>query len=165
MVKAYGATILNEREEIGLAMNFGKYPVLWMEVGKPRAGWDPFTLYEGCKALITCRTSRHGDLIYTGRLSMYGDEQKEEVLTSPWCWDGIHLSSDGSFLDASFGYSDVMEDLENAQSPMLETDQEVIVVMKDSENEKCWVRKMKTTSHKDPHCQTMLKIVNIKEDD
>ena len=164
MVKAYGATVLNEREEIGLAMNFGKYPVLWMEVGKPRAGWDPFTVYEGCKARITVRSTGHGDLIYTGRLSMYGDEQKEDVLTSPWFWDGIHLSSDGCFLDASFGYSDVMEDLENAQSPMLEKDQEVIVVMKDSGRKVCWVRKMKTTSHIDPHCQTMLKLVNIKEE-
>ena len=163
MVKAYGATVLNERQEIGLAMNFGKYPVLWMEVGNPRAGWDRFTVYEGCKARITGQSSRHGDLIYTGRLSMYGDEQKEEVLTSPWFWDGIHLSSDGCFLDASFGYSDVMEDLENSQSPMLETNQEVIVVMKDSNRKVCWVRKMKTTSHKDPHCQTMLKLVNMEE--
>lgn len=164
MVKAYGgATILNERQEIGLAMNFGKYPVLWMEVGKPRAGWDPLTVYEGCKARIACQSGRYGNLIYTGTLSMYGDEQKDEVRTSPWLWDGIHLSSSCVCLSSEFGYSDVMEDLENAQSPMLETDQEVIVVMKDSNRKVCWVRKMKTTSHKDPHCQTMLKLVNFEE--
>lgn len=163
MVKAYGATILNERTEIGTAMNFGKYPVLWIEIGTPRKGWDPFTIYEGCKARIVSSSSRYGDLIYTGTLSMYGDEQKEDVKKLPQFWNGIHLSNAGCFLDAEFGYGDVMEDLENAQAPILSTDQEVIVVMKDSIRKMCWVRKMKTTSHKDPHCSTMLKIVNLEE--
>lgn len=164
MVKTRGATLLNDRREIGKAMNFGKYPVLWMEVGKPAKGWDDFTVYEGGKANIVSHTASHGDLIYTGRLTMYGDEQKEDVKDFPWFWDKIHLSSWGSCLDASFGYSDVMEDLENANAPMLKPGQTVIVVMKDSECKVCWVRKMVTSARQDPYCTTMLTIVNEKED-
>ena len=162
MERRNGAVFLTERKEIGKAMNFGLYPVLWMEIGKPRNGWDPFTVYEGCKANV--RSPRQPDLIYNGKLTMYGDEQNEEVKTMPWKWDNLHLSRGGTFLKTDFGYRDVMEDLENANAPMLKANQEVIVVFKNSAAKGCWIRKMVTESRIDPHCSTMLTIVNPKEE-
>ena len=168
MEKFHGAMFLNDRQEIGKAMNFGKYPVLWMEVGKPMNGWEDFQAYEGCKAKIVSHTTSHGDLIYAGTLRMYEDEQNtaeqtEEDKFTPWRWTNIHLSHGGTFLSADFGYNDVIEDLEAAQAVMIEPNQEVIVVFKDSVNKRCWVRKMVTTSHVNPHCSTMLMLVNPKE--
>ena len=138
MIENRRCTFIVDRQEIGLAMNFGKFPVLWMEIGNTKRGWEAGKVYEGCKARITSRTTSHGDLIYTGQLTMFNDEQKEDVAAFPWMWDRIHLSSWGACLKADFGYHDVIEDLENAQAPMLEPDQEVIVVFKDSPNERCY---------------------------
>ena len=164
MIKTHGATILDDRKEIGLAMNFGKYPVLWMEIGKSPKGYES-QMYEGCKATIISKTRSCGDLRYTGELAMFADEQDVSVLPCPWLWDHIKLKNYGTCIKSVFGYSDVIEDLENANTPILETNQEVVVVFKDSVERKCVVRKMVTSGRIDPHCYTMMSIENVKEDE
>ena len=164
MVKIHGCCVLRERREVCEAMNFGKYPVLWMEIGSSKAGWEG-EIYEGCKASVVHKTRNHGDLILSGRLSMYRDEQKEDVAGSPQYWDHIHLSGDACVLKDRFGYSDVMEDLENAQAVRLEPSQEVIVVFNDSKHRDCWVRKMVTSGQISPHGMSILKLENPKEVD
>ena len=162
MKELYGCRLLTDRKEIGKAMNFGKYPVLWMEVGKTKTGWEDGTVYDGCKANVVSHTVNHGDLIYTGELIMFADEQNESVRGFPQFWDNIKLKNYGSCLKSDFGYSDVIEDLENAQAPMLKPNQDVVVVFKDSVNKACWVRKMVTSDRIDPHCYTMMTIRNPK---
>jgi len=155
----YGCTILRDRQEIGREMNFRKHPVLWMEIGKSPAGWDG-QIYEGCKATILGQSTRYGALPYTGDLQMYSDEQDPEVVSMPQFWNHIHLKDWGACLKADFGYSDVIEHLEDAMSPLLEPNQEVIVIFKDSERRRCWVRKMVTSKRFDPHCATMMTLEN-----
>ena len=165
MEKIHGGVFLTDRQEIARAMNFRKHPVLWMEVGKSEPGGEG-QIYGGCKATVMCYNSSYkGEMPYTGDLQMYSDEQNDDVDYLPQYWDHIHLKSWGACLKADFGYHDVMDNLEKAQAPVIEPNQEVIVVFKDSVNERCWVRKMVTSGRVDPHCATMLTIENPKEAD
>lgn len=159
--KVLGCVCLVERTEIAKAMNFGKYPVLWMEIGKSKSGWDG-QVYEGCRAKV--RWNYHGeDLFSDGELAMYVDEQEKGMEKMPQYWDHLHLTSAGTCLKADFGYSDVMDNLDKANSPEIKVNQEVIVVFKDSVRKVCYVRKMVTGGHFDKFCGTMLTIDNPKE--
>lgn len=163
MKEVFGCEFLTERQEIGKAMNFGKYPVLWMDIGNPKKVITEGDHYTGCKARFAYQTRSCGELIYSGTLDMYADEQKPEVRYAPWLWDHIHLSSWGSCLKADFGYGDVIEDLENAMAPMIQPGQEVIVVFKNEVKKSVSVRKMVTSSRVDPHCSSMMMIENRKK--
>ena len=153
---------ITNRQKIADAMNFGKYPVLSMEIGTPPPGWGPYTNYEGCKVRI--RFARRKDLYNVCTLNMFGDEQDPEIREFPYRWDKIHLSNGPTCLDASFGFSDVQEMLENANAPWVEPGQEVIVVFNDSVNKTCWIRKMVVSDHVSDFCATVTTIVNPKEE-
>lgn len=149
---------LTNRQEIAQAMNFGKYPVLSMEVGTPPPGWEPFTIYQGCKVKI--RFSSRKDLYNVCTLSMYHDEQPERLRNVPWMWEKLCLSSHCTCLSSSFGFSDLQEMLENANAPWVEPGQEVIVVFNDSVNKQSWVRKMVVADYVSDHCSTVTTLLN-----
>ena len=96
---------------------------------------------------------------------MYVDDQEEAVKPFPWKWNHLKLKDYGSCIKADFGFSDVMRMLEDANTPILEANQEVIVVFKGSASKVCWVRKMVTSERIDTHCSTMLTIENPKEEE
>ena len=160
MERRNGAVFLTDRREIGKAMNFGKYPVLSMDIGRMLPDYNA---YEGCKANVVSHTDSHGDLIYTGTLIMFGEDQTEEVQKFPQFWTNIRLKSYGACLKSDFGYDDVISDMKNAQAPFIKPNQEVIVVFDNCIQRCCYVRKMIVSSRFDPHCSTMLMLVNPKE--
>ena len=153
-----GYEFITNRQAIAQAMNFGKYPVLSMEIGTPPPGWEPFTVYNGCKVKI--RYAGKPDLYHVCTLSMYGDEQCEAYREMPWLWDKLALSCPCTCIHSDFGFSDVQEMIENANTPWVEPGQEVIVVFNDSVKKVCWVRKMDVGRTVNNHCSTVTTIRN-----
>lgn len=106
---------LTDRHDIAKAMNFGKYPVVRINLETPRAGWDDN--YEGDKILVAVKgDSDRGDYIRC-QLNKFGDEPNR-----------YSLMPEAMCLDNGFGYSDVIEMLEWAQAPVIHPGEKVIVI-------------------------------------
>ena len=110
--------IITNRQEIAQAMNFGRYPVLHLDIAK-----DAIKGFSGCYTCqaVKIKTLYQGkDLNYYGKLCYWGDNNTMTV------------QSKGVMLTSSFGYSDIVEDIENANSIEIKGEQEVIVVIMNS---------------------------------
>ena len=83
---------LVDRHEIAMAMNFGKYPVLHINMETPKKGYEGF--YVGDEVKVMTPSRRYPDLYATGQL--YWLEGRYGVLTH------------GVMLKNSFDYYDVM---------------------------------------------------------
>lgn len=141
---------LTERTEIAEAMNFGKYPVLYIDrdnrpYDKPERPSDFCT---GSK----CRVAwEHESPRYKG-MSARCDLN--------YCDGRYSLMQGGCCLHDSFGRHDILEMVEWANTPLLRCGQEVIVVEDFTKQKIMKVRVMKVSDHKDIHCST----VTILED-
>ena len=107
---------LKDRQELAMAMNFGKYPVLRIDL----ADTDDYGL-KGCRVRIDNGTFRSGEpYIIKAELRVYRDEKKLTTFQS------------GACLSASFGYHDYFEMTENAMAPLIHPDEDVVVAVYDS---------------------------------
>lgn len=139
---------LNDRQEIAYAMNFGRYPVLRIDMETPAAGFDDY--YKGDLVKVMTPSKTHPDLYATGRL--YCENGKIGVLTHATC------------LHDSFGYSDVIEQLEIAQAPVLHAG-ETVVLIEDYPNQRwCMVRMMKVSDRVNPHVYPCATLENVPDD-
>lgn len=121
------AKYLTDRHEIAMAMNFGKHPVLRINMETPKAGYD--TLYYGDQ--VEVMTPTHG----------YPDSRERGNLY--YCEGRFSISSNAAFLDSSFGYRDVIESLEWAQAPKLHAGETVVVIEDWPIARRCAVHMMK----------------------
>ena len=113
---------LNERTQIGEALNLGKYPVLTIDL----ADRTEYGL-KGCKVRIDCGTFRSGErYLQKAELYVYSDEKR------------FTFHAGCSCLSASFGYSDLMEDLSYASAPIVTADQDIVIVIYDSKRGLAW---------------------------
>ena len=111
---------LTTRQEIARAMNFGKYPVLRIDL----ADTDHYGL-KGCRVRIAAGTFRNGEPhIIDAVLRVYQDEKK------------LTTFSAGACLSASFTYYDYVEATENAMAPLIHPDEDVVVAVYDSKTKK-----------------------------
>ena len=143
---------LTDRTEIAMAMNFGKYPVLEMDVAKNqfKCG-DEIHGFKG--SMVRIDSIYKGEhLYYDGELMWFIDEQRIEV--------GGH----GICLKASFGYEDVIEDLKKANAPIVDAEQEFILILHNSETRNCFVIKMQFEKWRDVNCMTMLKAEKLPKE-
>lgn len=124
---------LIDRHEIAMAMNFGKYPVLHINMETPKKGYEDF--YVGDEVKVMTPSRRYPDLYATGQL--YWLEGRYGVLTH------------GTMLKSSFGYYDVMEMLKFAQAPVLHAGERVVVIEDFPEQKRCKVHMMKVSDHVD----------------
>ena len=133
--------LLKERQEIAMAINFRKYPVLTIDL----ADADAYGL-KGCKVGIDAGTFRDGlPRTVHAELRVYRDEKK--LTTSGSC---ICLSN-------SFGYSDYKEIVDNAQAPLIRADQEVVIAIYDSSIKRAFAPMIVHTGKRvDPLCSTPL---------
>lgn len=107
--------MLTERTQIAMAMNFGKYPVVAIDVSKK----DDYGLV-GTKVRIKSKY-RDGETHYIrARIRAYSDEK---VLTT---------SSHGIMITDSFTYSDYEEMIDYANAPVIEADQDIVIAFFDS---------------------------------
>lgn len=100
--------ILTERRDIAKALNFGKYPVLSYNVDTK----------EGSKARVVKKTRNHGDLLY--KCNLRCGMQTED--------DGVYyLSTKPTMMSSSYPLSDVLEDVEYANAPIIEPNSDVAI--------------------------------------
>lgn len=123
---------LTERKQIAQAMNFGRYPVLRIDLETPQQGWDD--CFAGDKVMVDAGSSEgRGDYVRC-QLHKFGDEPKRyTVMPEPL------------FLDSSFGYTDVKEMLTWAQAPVIRPEETVIVIEDFPKKKICRVHKMKVS--------------------
>ncbi len=133
--------LIKDRQELAMAMNFGKYPVLKIDL----ADADDYGL-KGCKVRIDAGTFRDGlPYIITATLRVYLDECKLTTSADPVC------------LHADFTYSDYAKMVTNAQAPLIKPDQDVVVAVYDSKNKRAFAAILvHTKPFIDKHCYTPL---------
>lgn len=113
---------LTERTELARAINFGRYPVLYIDL----ADADDYGL-KGCRVRIDAGTFRSGDPhIIDATLRVYSDEKK------------LTTSSKGACLSADFSYYDYKEMVDNANAPLIHPDEDVVVAVYDSRAKRCF---------------------------
>ena len=137
--------LLKDKHEMAMAMNFGKYPVLKIDL----ADSDDYGL-KGCKVRIDAGTFKDGEP-YTikATLRVYRDECK--LTTSSAC----------VVLTNSFTYNDYEEMVEYAQAPLIKPDQEVVVAVYDSKKRIPYAAFItRTTKHVSRHCSTPIGFVD-----
>lgn len=132
---------LKDRTEIAKAINFGKYPVLTIDL----ADRDEYGLV-GCKVNIDNGTFRTGErYVVRATLRVYRDEQT--FTTSAGC----------VCLKASYGYSDLAEEIEYAQAPIIKADQDVVIVIMNSKTRTMYYPYLVHTGKRvSPDCTTPL---------
>lgn len=109
---------LTDRQEIAQAMNFGRYPVIRIDVETPKAGWDD--VFEGDIVKVESPSKRYPGSYIRGRVMKYPEDGSRYAVMP----DVVCLKND-------FGYSDVIEMLGYAQAPMLRAG-EIVVVIEDA---------------------------------
>lgn len=133
--------LLKDRAEFAKAINFGKYPVLKIDL----ADSDDYGL-KGCNVRIDAGTYRTGERHFVrAKLRVYRDEKR--LTTSAGC----------VCLHADFTYSDYVEDVENAMAPIIHADEDVVVAVYDSRREIPYAAMIVHTGKRvDSHCSTPL---------
>lgn len=125
--------LLTDRKEIAQAMNFGKYPVVRINVETPKAGWDD--VFDGDLVRVESPSKRYPGSYIRGRVMKY-PEDGERYSIMP---DTVCLHND-------FGYGDVIEMLGYAQAPMLHAGETVVVIEDAPKQRAARVRMMRVSN-------------------
>ena len=140
---------LIDRHEIAAAMNFRKYPVL--SINMENRPYDESDYAVGCRVRVAWD---HKDPRYAG-MATHGNL---------YCENGkLAISGEGAMLSASFGYSDVMEMLQEANAPVVHKGDLVVVVMDVPSKKTCMVRMMRVSPRIDIHCMTVAHLEDIND--
>lgn len=144
---------LTDRQEIAKAMNFGKYPVLYIDrdnkkYDSPEHPSD-FCIGSKCRLDWEHKDPRYADM--TARCELYYSNGR------------YHLSQGAGCLHADFGRHDVLEMVEWARVPLVRCGQTVIVVEDFTKQKLCKVRVMKIADRKDLNCSTVTSLEDIEE--
>lgn len=133
--------LLHDRKELALAMNFGKYPVLTIDM----ADADDYGL-KGCKVRIDAGTFNDGEpYIICATIRAYCDDRR------------LQTSQGGTCLSASFTWHDYIEMVEYATAPVIKPDQDVVVAVYDSRTNYPYAAFIAhTKNHVSRHCSTPL---------
>ena len=134
--------ILQDKKDICCALNFNRYPVLHLDLAR-----DEIQDMPGCYKGQTVRIEmeyKGEPLFYAGNLCYY-DDTKQLVITSA-----------ETFLKATFDYYDIMEMVERAQAPTINSiDEGIVVVITNSEKRRSAFPVMTKLSNFNPNCQTL----------
>lgn len=114
---------ITERTEIAQALNFGKYPVIKINVEECHEDYNDYYVGDDVKV----DTGRG----YYTKGQIYKSEGKYEI------------SNEATCLHSSFGYSDVMEDYRWAKAALIKEGQTVVVIEDYPKTRGCSVRMMK----------------------
>ena len=140
--------LVSERTEIAKIMNFGKYPVLTLNT-EDHGGFDTTSFCIGCDVRVAYQTKRYGESYTRGHL--YVEDGK------------VSISNNSTCIHSDFGYSDVMEMVHWANTPIIRAGQEVAVVMDLPSSKMCVVRMMRVGDRVDPHCMVAVTLTDIEE--
>ena len=139
---------LTERTEIAKAINFGKYPVLYINLENRK--------YEGSDYAVGCRVRvawDHKDKRYEG-MTTHGNLYIEN--------GRYGISAEGGCLHADFGYHDVIKMKDEAAAVVVHKCQEVVVVEDWPSKKQCRVRMMKVSDWIDTQCMTAARLEDLE---
>jgi len=133
--------IITDRKEFAEYVNFGKYPVIKVDLGKE--GFMD-TIYHGDKVRVDFGKFRTGERNLQGGELLYNKKENK-----------FEIASYGICLSARFCYEDAMERVEYSQAPIIDEGDEVVIIVHNSETKevKAYVYK---AVHKKQFCQTMI---------
>lgn len=133
---------LTARTEIAKALNFQKYPVIPIDLAQT----DEYGVI-GTKV----RVDFGGDYTIRATVRAYSDEKKLVVVSKNVC------------VANKITYTDIMEDVEYANVPIIKADQEIVVVMYNSKRKEIYaIDIIKTGSRIDRHCLEPIKLEEYK---
>ena len=142
---------LKHREQIGNAMNFGKYPVLRLDLSnRPTQSYAP-----------------DSDFCVGDRVRVAWDKPGYEGMTTRgkvYFSDGRYAIDQGcSVLKNTFTRNDILEDYEWSHSPLIHAGQEVVLIIDNPIEKKCEVALMRVSEHIDIHCSTVAYLEELEE--
>lgn len=144
--------LLSERTEIAQALNFGKYPVLNINLDNEekilRNDGSVERYCKGCDVKVEYKTNNHGTLSTRGNI--YYDFLADENFFE----NGFKISNNSTCLSDSFGYRDIMEDLRWASAPTLKAGQEVVIVFNSEKSKIAVVMIGKVSDEINQFCMT-----------
>lgn len=123
---------LTDRQEIAQAMNFGRHPVIHIDVETPKAGWDD--VFEGDRVKVASPSKRYPDSYIRAKVAKYPEDGSRYAIMP----DSVCLHDD-------FGYGDVIEMLRWAQAPMLHAGDTVVVIEDAPKQRAVMVRMMRVS--------------------
>lgn len=133
---------LVDRNDIAQAINFGKHPVLFINMENKTLGEDrDFAV--GCKVRIAWDDPHPYNQNMYSRCTLYHSEGK------------LGFLSDTCGLHNCFGRNDVLEMVEWAQAPLIHKGDEVVVVQDWPMQRMCLVQMMKMPNRFDKFCQVL----------
>lgn len=133
---------LTDRQTCAMALNFGVYPVLEIDLSK----CDEYGL-KGSVCRIDMGEYSDGSKFYErAELRVYGDNK---MLT---------FSSHGCGLTKDFIYSNFLDNVETAMSPIIKPDSEFAVVVHDSKARVAFAMYIVKTGQVRRHCQTPITV-------
>lgn len=140
---------LTERTEIAKAMNFGKYPVLYIDMDAKK--YEGSDYCQGCRVRVHwgSQTERYKDMYSTGNLY--------------YCDGKFAISNDATCLSADFGRGDVIGMYQQANTPMIHKGDTVVIVMDFSKQKMCKVALMKMPDRIDKFCQTLAVLKEMED--
>lgn len=134
-----------ERVEIGKALNMGKYPVIDLDIAKEENLVIMQEQVVGFKAKVRVAYQWQGSTHYDhSQFHWFGDSKR------------ITFGNIGSMLSASFGYQDIEKMVSYANAPIINKNEEFVLVMRNSVSRKAVVLLSKTADHLDICSQTQL---------
>lgn len=138
---------LTERTEIAQAINFGKYPVIKIDL----ADRDEYGI-KGTKVRIDNGTFKSGERYFiNAEIRAYSDEK---ILTT---FQGCGM------LVKEVTYADYMEMTEYANAPIIKANQEILIFLYNSVSKEVYAPAIiKTGDRVDAHCSTPLTLEKIQ---
>ena len=136
--------IITNRQEIAKVLNFGKYPVLSIDLDKMERDYE-----QGSKCRLLTKFRNGEEFLLKCQLYMEGDK--------------VALSSTGSMLTSDFTVYDFIELSEYAQTPIIKGGDIVAVCQYSRKTGLKVIELMKVSDRIDIHCIEVVRLEEIEE--
>lgn len=146
---------LTDRTEIAEAMNFGKHPVLYIDLeNRPAKSYAPDSDFcVGCDVKVAwdAVNPRYAGMYSRGHIYMENGE--------------FGISGNPGCLSASFGREDVLDHYHWANTPLVHKGQTVILVIDQPSLHQCRVAVMKVADRINIHCMTVARLIELNDEE
>lgn len=142
---------ITDRQEIAYAMNFGKFPVLSLNRENIPFSDSNYCIGSKCRVAWDRKEPRYEGMTTHGHVYLENGRYA--------------ISGFGACLKASFGYSDVMKMLEEANAPIVHRGQTVVLVEQFPSCDSCTVSVMKVSDRIDINCSTVATLVELTDEE
>ena len=145
--------LLNERTEMAIVINFGKYPVIPVDMDNYPYEEDRSFLKGPIKVRVAWdhKNPRYEGM--TTKCTLYVEKGEYKL--------GYH----GSILKGSYGMEDFLADIEEANTPLVHRDDIVAVPHYSKELGVKMVRMMKVSHHIDTNCQVVATLSDVSDEE